>query len=65
MLYLWLKNLTINSLKIKIIEKLEIIAIIQVNIEAQQTVFVIENLMCPMKPMYFFIMVQTIIIILL
>ena len=52
MLYLWLENLTINSLKTKIIEKLEIIAIIQANIEAQQTVFVIENLMCPMTTMY-------------
>ena len=52
MLHFWLKNLTINSLKIKIIEKIEIIAIMQVNIEAQQTVFVIENLMCPMTTMY-------------
>ena len=38
-----------SSLKVKIIEKLKIIAIIQVNIEAQHIIFVIYNLMCPMK----------------
>ena len=33
----------------RIIGKLEIIIIIQENIEAQHIVFVIQNLMCPMK----------------
>ena len=38
-----------NLLMIKIIGKLEIIATIQVNIEAQHIAFVIQNLMFPMN----------------
>ena len=51
-------------LKIKIINKSEIIVIIQVNTEAQHIVFVIENLTCLMKFLQFFIKVQIMIIIL-
>ena len=40
---------------IKIIKKIGIIIILQVNIEAQHIVFVIQNLMCPMKFLQFFI----------
>ena len=38
-----------SSLEIKIIERLEIITIMQINIEAQQIVISIQNLCCLMK----------------
>ena len=38
-----------SSLKIKIIEKLETIAMLQVNTEVQHIVYEIYDLMCPMK----------------
>ena len=38
-----------SSLEIKIIERLEIITIMQINIEAQQIVISIQNLSCLMK----------------
>ena len=44
--YIYKKKSQKSSLKAKIIEKLEIIVIIQVNIEAQHIVFVIQNFIC-------------------
>ena len=43
------KESYISSLKIKIIEKLDIIAIIQANIDVEHMVFVTWNLMCSLK----------------
>ena len=42
-----------TSIKVKIIKKLEIITIIQVNIEVQHILFAILNLLFPMKSLYF------------
>ena len=64
MLYFWKNILKKSLLQIKIIGKWEIIAITQVNIEAQHIVYVIWDLMCLMKLLQFFTKSQTMIIIL-
>ena len=64
MLYFLKKILKKSLLQIKIIGKWEIIAITQVNIEAQHIVYVIWDLMCLMKLLQFFTKSQTMIIIL-
>ena len=43
------KELYKSSLKVKIIENLEVIAIKQVNIEVHSIIFVILNFICAMK----------------
>ena len=53
-----------NPTKVKIIKKLDIIAILQVNVEVQHIVCLIWNLICPMKSLWFFVTVQTMIIML-
>ena len=50
MLYLWENNLSKSSLKVKIMKKLQIITIMQVNKEVQQKAFVMHS----MKSLYFF-----------
>ena len=50
MLYLWENNLSKSSLKVKIMKKLQIITIMQVNKEVQQKAFVMRS----MKSLYFF-----------
>ena len=50
MLYLWKNNLSKSSLKVKIMKKLQIITIMEVNKEVQQKAFVMHS----MKSLYFF-----------